>query len=142
MPEAPVLPVPDPEFEASERLFRRIHPVFYVEGSLSEGFIPFPAFSVNREKYSSPEDVIAESPHFGIASFRVVDIPERLVVDSSRGYEFGVEHVPETGNYAHSEVRSYSDGVMAEPPKSVRKRFRDLLRRRITILRAPNEKAC
>jgi hypothetical protein len=127
---------PDPEFEASERLFRRLHPDHLVSGFLIDAFLPFPAFSVNREKYSHPEDVVRDHPHFGIAAFSVGDIPERL---DSEGqiFRFGVEHAPLPDNYAHSEVYSHLDGVPAKPPRIVRKRFRDLLRRRTVVLKEP-----
>jgi hypothetical protein len=129
--------VPDPEFEASERLFRRIHPDHFVGGVVTDAFLPFPSFSVNREKYSHPEDVLREHPHFGIAAFAVGDIPKTLQADSGQVYEFGVEHLPLPDNYAHSEVHSFLAGAKALPPRIVRKRFRDLLRQRTVVLKEP-----
>ena len=85
--------VPDPEFEVSERLFRRIHPEHFVSG--------------------------------------------RLEGEPGQVFEFGVEHVPLPDNYAHSEVHSYLAGAKAKPPRIVRKRFRDLLRRRTVVLKKP-----
>jgi hypothetical protein len=128
---------PDQEFESSERLFRRIHPDHLAGGMVLDAFLPFPAFSVNREKYGLPEEVIRHHPSFGIASFTVGDIPEALEDPGGQVYRFGVEHRPEPENYAHSEVHSYRDGMTQEPSKTVRKRFRELLRRRILVLREP-----
>ncbi len=129
--------VPDPEFEASERLFRRIHPDHFVSGILTDAFLPFPSFSVNREKYSRPDDILREHPQFGIAAFAVGDIPQKLDAEPGQVFEFGVEHVPLPDNYAHSEVHSYLAGTKAKPPRIVRKRFRDLLRRRTVVLKEP-----
>ena len=131
-------PALDPEFEASERLFRRIHPSHLIDGLVAEAFLPFPAFSVNREKYSRPEEVLQGHSSFGIAAFRVVDIPERLQDPNGTTYWFGVEHRPEPDNYSHSEVHSYLEGESREPSKTVRKQFRELLRRRIVILQEPS----
>lgn len=128
---------PDQELETAERLFRRIHPDHLVSGVILDACLPFPAFSVNREKYGPPEEVIRHHPSFGIASFAVGDIPEALEDLGGQVYRFGVEHRPEPENYAHSEVRSYRDGKTQEPSKTVRKRFRELLRRRISVLREP-----
>lgn len=62
-------------------------------------------------------------------------------VQSDQGdlYEFGVEHRPEVGHYAHSEVHAYNGGkrlddLDKEPPRHVRKKFRDLLRQKMEIL--------
>ncbi len=65
-----------------------------------------PAFSVNREKYSTATDVILNHPDNGILAFRVADIPQKLLALDSRSFHFGVEHDPEEQNYAHSEVRA------------------------------------
>jgi len=130
--------LPDPEFEASERLFRRLHPDHFVGGVITDAFLPFPSFSVNREKYSHPQEVLREHPRYGIAAFAVGDIPERLDADPGQIYRFGVEHVPLPDNYAHSEVHSFRDGAKAEPPRIVRKKFRDLLRRQTVVLKEPS----
>lgn len=136
MAEDPIGPIsgdPDPEFEPSERLFRRIPPVHFEGGFLSDAFVPFPAFSTNREKYSRPEDIIAAHPRYGIAAFAVGDIPP--VLDD---FAFRAEHRPEPDNYSHTEVLSLREGDLAEPPRILRKRFRDLLRQRIRVLKAPS----
>jgi len=138
MTDSPAPGLPDPEFEASERLFRRLHPDHFVSGVVTDAFLPFPSFSVNREKYSHPEDVLREHPHYGIAAFAVGDIPEKLDAEPGQVFRFGVEHVPLAGNYAHSEAHSFLEGVKAEPPRIVRKRFRELLRRRTVVLKKPS----
>ncbi len=78
-------------------------------------------------------------PDQGVAAFLVEDIPASILSDDGRRYGFGVEHQPVPDNYAHSEVHTYHSGermddVGKEPPRQVRKKFRDLLRQRIVIL--------
>lgn len=131
-PAGPSSGDPDPELEPSERLFRRIPPEHFEGGFLSDAFVPFPVFSTNREKYSRPEDVVAAHPRYGIAAFAVGDIPP--ILDD---FTFRAEHRPEPGNYAHTEVLSLQGEALAEPPRIVRKRFRDLLRQRMSVLKAP-----
>jgi hypothetical protein len=50
-----------------------------------------------------------------------------------------VEHLPVAGNYAHSEVYSSENDARLEgarkPPSHIRKKFRDLLRQKIEILK-------
>ena len=137
---------PDNNFTPAERLFLRLNPVGWVPEVASQQKIPlnevrFPDFSVNREKYSRPEDVLRPNwPDYGIASFRVMDVPESLVHEQTgHQFDFRVEHVPEPDNYAHSEVRTYEGGQRArrEPSKAVRLRFRAILQQRIILIREP-----
>jgi hypothetical protein len=127
----------DPHFSPSERLFRRIPPEDVVNGTISDASLPSPSFSVNREKYSNARDVVEGYPGFRIAAFQVGDIPPSISGDAGESYQFGVEHEPLPDNYAHSEVNSYREGAKLrhKPPRQVRKLFRDLLRRRIEILK-------
>jgi hypothetical protein len=100
---------PDPIFEPSERLYRRIPWADVENRFVSDVSLPSPAFSVNREKY---------------------------MADATDLFEFGVEHMPEPGNYSHSEVHTYKGGLRLDdkPPRQVRKKFRDALRKGIVIL--------
>jgi hypothetical protein len=133
-------PEPDPSFEPTERLYRRI-PLKDVEaGAVSDASIPAPAFSVDRGKYRiEPAEMLANYPSDGVAAFYVRDIPLAITSDDGRRYDFGVEHRPQTDNYAHSEVHTYHGGermadIEKDPPRQVRKKFRDLLRRGIVIV--------
>jgi hypothetical protein len=109
---------PDQGFSPTEKLYFRIPPLNadaepYTE--LEGDAIQSIPFSVNREKYSNPEDVIAlHSIEWGIGFFRVQDIPPQLVTETGIRFDFRVVHVPlndESGNnYAHSEVRAFRDG--------------------------------
>jgi hypothetical protein len=133
-------PSPDPHFDPTERLYRRIPWRDVQAGAVSDASIPSPAFSVDRERYRiSPADMLVGYPGQGVVAFRVEDIPAAITSDDGRLYDFGVEHRPDTDNYAHSEVHTYHrgerlDDVGREPPRQVRKKFRDLLRQKIELL--------
>ncbi len=139
--------LPDDNFEPSERLFRRFSPENYSAGVLAPDAIPFPDFSVNREKYSQrPEDVLHPNyPGSGIAAFTVGDVPSSL---PSKGggadYEFKVKHRPTESNHAHSEVWCCRNGQHLKKkrsqtniPPEVQFSFRMLLLKRVTIVRKP-----
>lgn len=103
--------------------------------------ISFRNWSVNRQKYSEPEDVLVPDwPDWGIAAFRVADIPLSLESASGSRFDFRVEHVPLEENYAHSEIRTYKNGLYVEnpdPPQTIKKKFRQMLSDRSTILHRP-----
>lgn len=114
----------DQEFSREERLFRRgtIHHPLDSEGFVLPPGVPFPDLSVNREKYSEPEDVLIGYPvAVGVAAAVVGDIPGEI-----DGYELLPIHDPEEANYAHTEVRAFREGkrTQRKPPSSVRKAFR------------------
>lgn len=114
----------DQEFSLGERLFRRVTPRHPLD---SEGFVlppgvPLPDLSVNREKYSEPEDVLIGYPDaIGVAAAVVGDIPAEI-----EGYEFRAVHDPEEDNYSHTEIRTFRNEkrVRRKPPSLVRKAFR------------------
>jgi hypothetical protein len=77
--------------------------------------IKFPSWSVNREKYRRPADVLFPSwPDWGVAAFTVADVPAELRSEGGALFQFSVEHVPLEGNYAHSELRASKDGNPAK----------------------------
>ena len=131
----------DPSFAPDENLYRRYSSLTEPTEDLpaSPMGIKFPAFSVNRGKYSEPEDVlIPRWPDFGIAAFQVRDVPPS-VPSNGIVYKFKVEHVPCECNYAHSEVITYTDRKRRKTVKNiiVKKKFRQILSERTTILRKP-----
>ncbi|MEW6236937.1 MAG: hypothetical protein AB1656_16255 [Candidatus Omnitrophota bacterium] len=135
--------IPDQNFEPFERLFWRIDEI--KEERIDFTSIRFPVFSVNREKYSKPEDVLRPSwLNWGIAAFYVKDIrmismtPENSLYE----YSYNVFHNPLIDNYAHSEVRTLKNGVYnskLKTPNSVKLRFRMQLRDEAIILKKPME---
>lgn len=130
----------DPNFAPTERLFRRVPIGDVVDGSVSDASLPSPTFCVNREKYCSAAEALSTWKGFAVAALPVEGIPPVVVSDDGKEYYFGVEHVPEPFNYSHSEVNTYVRGekmdTPQQPPRHVRKKFRNILRQRIEILEA------
>jgi len=133
---------PDPEFAPSERLFRRVPAWDVVGDSVNDTALPSPSFSVNREKYSVAHDVLKGHEGFRVAAFLVSDLPDDVASNEGYRYRMGVEHEPVAENYSHSGVHTFQEGIKLteKPPKHVRKKLRDLLRRgiKILILESPN----
>ena len=130
-----------PQFEPGEHLYRRYDPLHHRRGDrlLPAALQSFP-LSVNRGRFSQPEDVLfPDNFGWGIASFKVMDVPEWLAPESGEPdrYDFRVTHAPEEDNYAHSEVCSFKNGCFdldVNPPRAVRKRFRLILCERIVLM--------
>lgn len=135
----------DPEFRAEERLFRRCSVLEIENGKLAPSAVAFPDFSCNREKYCEPTDVLYPSwPDFGVVEFRVCDVPRSVppeyCLNTKVTYSFGVEHVPEVENFAHSEVRLYKDWIFNrknEPTSIIKKWFRGELSLRTKVILQP-----
>lgn len=90
----------------------------YINGQFSNTGLSFDSPpSVNREKYSQPQDVLFsetdEFANWGVLSFRVSDLPSAFPVEYSQ-YSFFPKHIPMEDNFSHSEV--WSDSI---PAKSV-----------------------
>jgi hypothetical protein len=142
---------PNQNFVDSECLYVRCN-VNQIEGDyiLPTQVIKFPNWSTNRQEYSEPEDVLL--PKFldwGIAKFRVMDIPKTLQFSADVIYQFKAVHVPTPTpirpddppeNYAHTEVRTFINGVYKaqEPSPSIKKEFRFQLSSRIKIFKKPS----
>ncbi len=131
----------DPDFDPLEDLYIRCRLCDVIGNRLSGVSIRFPDCSVNRGKHSEPEDVLI--PHwldFGIATFKVVHVPQSLTSESGTKFEFKVTHVPEDDNYAHSEIRTFKNGFhdgKVKVSSLVRKEFRQILSERTTVIRQP-----
>jgi len=141
---------PVQEFDPAEKLYFRFQ-VNYFSGSESRipvAAIKFPDFSVNRELFSAPSDVLI--PHWlkwGIVEIREGGVPKSLPVSqqgkaAARTVDFqtihdpiGVEHeyfpqpTQQFENYAHCEIRAFESGerLTQDIPKSVKKLFRTKL---------------
>ncbi|MCP4662813.1 MAG: hypothetical protein GY856_46060 [bacterium] len=110
------------------------------DGRIEPTSLASPDFSVNRAKYSEPDDVVLSQPNCGIASFTVADVPELLLSKEDVEYRFSVEHDPLADNYSHSEVRSYERWrrlAPKKPPKAIRTLFRLTLVSKMKILKNP-----
>jgi hypothetical protein len=139
----------DQEFEPTEELYHRCK-----EGStyedpaqpsawrLKPSALRSPDFSVNRQKYSQPEDVLLPTYQgWGVAAFAVGDVPASISSPGQVGFEFRVEHVPEEENYAHSEIRTYRGErrilASSKVPDTVKSLFRQRLSERSRIIIHP-----
>jgi hypothetical protein len=132
----------DPEFAPSEDLYYRCQAQHVAESRLLPTALRFPDFSVNRAKYSEPEDVLVPSySSWGIASFQVKDIPPAQSSDVDTVYTWNVIHDPNENNYSHSEVRTYKNGHYAKNlsvATTVKKAFRQILSDRARIIKHPD----
>ena len=134
----------NPTFHEDERLYFRVKPANATNGQIELTEIRYPDFSVNREKYGEPEDVVYGYSGFAIAYFLVKDVPEaETPANSEFTYDFVVVHCPEEKvgeeNFAHCEVRSRRNGVFNRElklPKTVKSRYRQALAERTQLYKA------
>jgi hypothetical protein len=132
----------DIEFDPSEDLYYRCRVEHVAGDRLLPQAIRFPDFSVNRSKYSEPEDVLIPAySNWGISAFKVGDLPPEQQTDSTTPvYSWQVVHDPIEDNYSHSEVRSYKNGTYSKTldvPKTMKKFFRQVLSDRAHIIKTP-----
>jgi hypothetical protein len=136
---------PDRQFGLTERLFRR-----YPEGLLVAGK-PVPlvmqldsGVSVNRERFSEPQDVLEPDccdgrprPGHVVLAFRVSNLPNAISTEDhpERVFQFRLKHTPRETCYPHSEVWSNQSGDVDDdyqrPPKQVRDKLRAALARHL-----------
>ena len=106
---------PDPDFNETEKLFRRFHPDHIDGDEIAPEAFELPDMSVNREKYGPPAWLLLgdDLSQWGVGAFRVRDVPvdEKLQHLGVIFYDLRAEHVPHQRNYPHSEVRIYRDEV-------------------------------
>lgn len=113
---------PDQTFSPTEKLFFRLPPLQPDEDEYDDipsAKLPPLPISLNRERYSRPNDVLFARPDYGIAVLRVQDLPVEVNVKATGGkYELRLEHDPvhdeETDNYAHTEIRVYCEGARVD----------------------------
>jgi hypothetical protein len=133
----------DQVFDESELLYNRCLAEHIEEERLLATAIRFPDWSVNRAKYSEPEDVlIPDYLDWGIAAFEVGNVPKSLTSPAPGNvkYDFRVAHDPVEDNYSHSEVRTYKDEhheKKLDVNKTVKKLFRQILSEKTVIIRKP-----
>ena len=134
----------DPAFGSDELLYRRYLQAHWIGGCFSPlgfSFSEHSGQSVNRQKYSEPEDVqFFENGTFdndwGVLEFAVRDIPPILPEDGAASFVFFPKHIPEELNFAHSEVwcdREERTGGYVRPSKTVRKLLRAKLSQRVLV---------
>jgi len=140
----------DPVFDLAEQLYHRCTAGSTLEDPQQPGLFRLkpsslrcPDFSVNRQKYSQPEDVLLPSyQEMGVAAFAVGDVPSSIISPGGVVLEFRVEHVPLEENYAHAEVRSYKDSARilesSKVPDRVKSEFRQRLSEKSVVIIDPS----
>lgn len=129
----------DSEFDAEEHLFRRYPKNFLRAGKpipLSMTFEEDSGISVNRSKYSRPEDVLEPLEpdccdghrvrNCVVLDFLVADVPREIAVNdnSGRTFIFRLAHKPVTHCYAHSEIWCNQRGDTEQPYEHLRSPLR------------------
>ena len=103
----------DQDFSDGELLYRRFRPDDFDDGEVAPEAFELPDMSVNRQKYGPPSWLLLEEEYqgWGVASFRVMDIPRgrEMLHAGIFAYVLQAEHVPLRHNYPHSEVRIYRE---------------------------------
>lgn len=139
--------LPDDRFRPLHSLYRRCKVDEVLNGHLTGVSIAYDNMSTNWSKYSRPWDVLFDAPNpgYGIASFRVHDLPENLPTEDPPGtpvkpHSFYPRHRPCANNYSHSEIWTYRDGVRIQnvSARTVKKEFRQLMSDRSFIILFPN----
>jgi hypothetical protein len=129
----------DPVFALTEKLFRRYKRQHIVGATFSGVGLSFKdAPSLNREKFSRPQDVLFseadEFANWGVLSFQVQHIPLSLPPEHPL-YNLFPKHTPLEDNYSHTEL--YCVGTRSadyvEPAPAVRKLLRAAISQRITV---------
>lgn len=131
----------DNTFEPDERLYVRLMNIDQETNQLDFGDIRCPDQSVNRGKYSIPQDVLwCKSQYLndsGYGFFSVKQVPTSLKDGTGQVVYFFVEHDPikeddkYLENYSHSEVRAYQNG---ERQKKVSRHIKIIFRQTIAEL--------
>jgi hypothetical protein len=133
----------DQEFGTEEFLYRR-----FPKSSLVNNGWPTPltftleeksGVSVNRSRYSLPQDVLEPDccngnhrPGMVVLEFQVRDLPERIATDG-REYLFVPKHVPYECCYAHSEIWCNTSGDINQANEKPSKTIRNLFRARLLV---------
>ena len=139
---------PDPDFQNEEKLYIRVRPGDYdfSQNGLKDGFFKFPEQSVNREKYSKPEDVLnSPDPRKDCSTYGIIFICYGEIPPPTKDWvpnSFQAVHLPveEENNYAHAGIQTLTHGIYRgiEPTKKIRQLMRQALKRNCRIFRVPD----
>ena len=128
----------DQGFESGEKLYHAVESKQVREDRIIPATLRVPNTSVNREKYSRPEEVCTGTRIlWGVLAFTVDDSTCSILNNVGDLYLFRVEHDPcpklDRSNYAHCEIRVYREDQEDEPRKDVPNTVKDKYRHRIKI---------
>ena len=122
----------DNDFPDEERLFFRIEEAVLADGEkIPPSAVPFPNTSMNRERYSLPEDVLLGKQGFLVYGTAVAQVRINHQTTSDRGastyYRLCPIHVPLEDNYSHTELRVFKNDERSHAPnltRNVKRHFR------------------
>jgi hypothetical protein len=132
--------VEDPVFVDGEKLFRRYLREHFLDQQLLPSAFQFPRQSFNREKYSTPEDVLhpdccngKKLKDWGVLECPATDLPTPIKGPENREFHFKAEHRPWACCYAHTEVTCRENQTEKSPSPKVKELFRIELARRMSV---------
>jgi hypothetical protein len=139
----------DDKFSSDERLFLRFPHLSLRTGKPEFSDIRCPDLSVNRSKYSNPEDVLWAKFVFlvdwGIGSIPVGQATFSLLAVDAATVDFWVEHDPVAAssefpeNFSHCEVRAFKLGQRRPKVSNTLKiKFRQRIAEAIDVHHAPS----
>ncbi len=141
----------DPYFHPDEFLFRRVPIRIWDDPSDRPGpeAIELPDISVGRSKYAHAEWVrfdVANNHHFedwGVLAVQVRDIPPQFWTLGIYQFTFEPYHDPLEKDYAHSEIRAFSNGIPVrlneELPEDLHLKWRLALLKVMEAVIKPNQ---
>jgi hypothetical protein len=138
----------DNKFTSDERLFLRIHRISPNTEKPEFSDIRCPDLSVNRSKYSDPEDVLWSKfvylVDWGIGSLTVGQATFGLPSGDGVVIDFKVEHDPVAAsneapeNFSHCEIRAYKLGQRRpKVSNALKSEFRQRIAEAVEVLQAP-----
>jgi hypothetical protein len=135
----------DPEdqvFTEGELLYRRYRAEHFQNRQLLPSAFRFPRQSFNREKYSTPEDVLHSDccdgkkleDGWGVLECSSTNLPTPIDGQPGKTFQFEPIHKPLECCYAHTEVCCKAGGgFVDEPSRTVKEIFRVKLAQRMTV---------
>lgn len=136
--------IPDPTFDASEALYLRcLRDYVHGDRLLAAGiaFPRIPRTSLNRGKYSEPEDVLLPIYlDFGVLEIGIHQVPHAATKGDGSEVRIRVDHEPEPLNYSHSCLNVYdetSEVPRDDVSKTIKKKIRGEFARLGRVIRSP-----
>jgi hypothetical protein len=131
----------DPVFTEGELLYRRYKAEHFHNRQLLPAAFKFPHQSFNREKYSSPEDVLHPDccdgkmlGGWGVLECSSTNLPTPVVGQDGKVFHFEPVHKPTECCYAHTEVWCKSGGQPVDQPSpKVKETFRVKLAQQMAV---------
>ena len=129
-------------FAPGELLYRRYREEHFQNQQLLPAAFRFPRQSFNREKYSTPEDVLHSDccdgqklqDGWGVLECSSTDLPTPIDGQDGKTFQFEPIHKPTECCFAHTEVHCKTAGEFVdEPSRKVKEIFRVKLAQRMSV---------